>query len=451
MIERVVAVLVPGITSDLLNLPPLPTSATANPNLPLAIPLLSHNAAEAGASQDGPLGVHIPFIASTFSHACPTRAPGDQTRMHSVLSAFFHGPVSGEERRRRVVQRLKSEALMNNDPAQHALSVDQMIENDYPVPTYMADVFQYTPEWKETPNPEQPLVATTLKAGIMPARKIYAIDCEMCLTENGKELTRVCIIEYYTEKVVYDQLVKPSMPVTDYLTRWSGITAEALAPVTTTFAEVQTHILKLLSPPPPVINPFTLPPAPSASSPPTMTDSTMSSPASSAHLTPILLGHSLESDLKALKISHPFCIDTAIIYHHPRGRPLKPGLAWLTRKWCGREIQNRGEGGHDPEEDARACISLLKKKLEMGPGFGEFKVDYESIFERMSRSTKGTAGGGVRSAVVDYGNPQMMHGSKATTTVACTSDEEVVNGLLDVIPSHQFVFGRFMSLADTLG
>jgi RNA exonuclease 1 len=107
MIERVVAVLVPGITSDLLNLPPLPTSATANPNLPLAIPLLSHNAAEAGASQDGPLGVHIPFIASTFSHACPTRAPGDQTRMHSVLSAFFHGPVSGEERRRRVVQRLK--------------------------------------------------------------------------------------------------------------------------------------------------------------------------------------------------------------------------------------------------------------------------------------------------------------------------------------------------------
>ena len=68
---------------------------------------------------------------------------------------------------------------MNNDPAQHALSVDQMIENDYPVPTYMADVFQYTPEWKETPNPEQPLVATTLKAGIMPARKIYAIDCEM--------------------------------------------------------------------------------------------------------------------------------------------------------------------------------------------------------------------------------------------------------------------------------
>lgn len=228
--------------------------------------------------------------------------------------------------------------------------------------------------------------------------------------------------------------------------RWSGITAEALAPVTTTFSEVQAHVQKLLSPPQPYINPFSLPPA-SSTGPSTVPAGTPSS----TYLTPILLGHSLESDLKALKISHPFCIDTAITYHHPRGRPLKPGLAWLTRKWCGREIQNRGEGGHDPEEDARACISLLKKKLELGPGFGEFKIDYESIFERMSRSTKGAAGSGVRSAVVDYGNPQMMHGSKATTTVACTSDADVFKGLLDVIPSHQFVFGRFMSLADTLG
>lgn len=30
----------------------------------------------------------------------------------------------------------------------------------------------------------------------------------------------MCIIDYYTEKVLYDQLVKPSMPVIDYLTRY---------------------------------------------------------------------------------------------------------------------------------------------------------------------------------------------------------------------------------------
>ena len=179
----------------------------------------------------------------------------------------------------------------------------------------------------------------------------------------------------------------------------------------------------------------------------------MVAPATASYLAPILLGHSLESDLKALKISHPYCIDTAIVYHHPRGRPLKPGLAWLTRKWCGREIQNRGEGGHDPEEDARACIELLRKKLEMGSGFGEFRVDQEPIFERISRSTRrvGSSSGSTRSAVVDYGNPQKMHGAKATTTVGCTNDDEILKGLLDVVPSHQFVFGRFMSLADVLG
>jgi len=144
------------------------------------------------------------------------------------------------------------------------------------------------------------------------------------------------------------------------------------------------------------------------------------------------------------------------MYHHPRGRPLKPGLKWLTEKWCKRKIQTKGEGGHDPEEDARACLDLLKKKLEEGPGFGEFKTDYESIFERMGRATwRGGGGGGVaggiKTAVVDLGNPGVMHGSKADTALGCKTDDEVLEGLLNVIPSHQFIFGRFMALASTLG
>lgn len=80
----------------------------------------------------------------------------------------------------------------------------------------------------------------------------------------------------------------------------------------------------------------------------------------------ILLGHSLESDLRALQLAHPRCIDTALLFHHPRGRPLKPGLAWLTRKWLGRTIQDRGPGGHNPEEDAQACVDLLKAKIKNG-------------------------------------------------------------------------------------
>ena len=101
MIQKVVALLIPGISPEILSLPPFPTSATSNPNLPLSIPLLPPTLQAASTA------ANIPFIASTFSHACPTRAPGDQTRMHSVLSSFFTGPISGEEKKRRLEQKLQ--------------------------------------------------------------------------------------------------------------------------------------------------------------------------------------------------------------------------------------------------------------------------------------------------------------------------------------------------------
>lgn len=98
-VQKVVAILIPGITPEIISLPPLPTSATANPNLPLPVPLPSENTLEDSSSG-------LPFIRKTFSHACPTRAPGDQTRMHSVLNAFFQGPVSGEEKKKRLIERV---------------------------------------------------------------------------------------------------------------------------------------------------------------------------------------------------------------------------------------------------------------------------------------------------------------------------------------------------------
>ncbi|KAF8840863.1 ribonuclease H-like protein [Paxillus ammoniavirescens] len=404
-IQKVVTLLIPGLLPDFLSLPPLPTSATTNPNVPLSIPLPSDSETP------------IPFIASTFSHACPTRAPGDQTRMFSVLGTFFQGPVSAEEKKKRIEARIASERAFDKDPTLYLLSLPQMIENDYPIPSYMADVFEKPPGWVETP---QPVTESIL---LLPPEKqrsrVYAIDCEMCLTEDGKELTRVCIVEYESGIVVYDKLVKPPKPVIDYLTKWSGITEASLAIATTTLGEVQQHLLTILAP--------------------------KDGPTS------ILVGHSLESDLKALRICHPLCIDTALIYHHPRGRPLKPGLAWLTKKWCRREIQTKGEGGHDPEEDALACVDLLRLKIQYGAGFGEFKTDFESIFERMARASGRGGPGSVRGAVVDHGNPSVMHGSKATTTIGCSSDEEVLDGLLQAIPAHEFVFGRFTGLADAMG
>src|SRR5277367_6168797 len=77
----------------------------------------------------------------------------------------------------------------------------------------------------------------------------------------------------------------------------------------------------------------------------------------------ILVGHSLECDLQALKLAHPHVIDTSVIYQHSRGPPYKPSLKWLAQKWLNRKIQ-QNLSGHDSAEDAKTCIDLVKLKLQ---------------------------------------------------------------------------------------
>ncbi|VDB86857.1 unnamed protein product [Peniophora sp. CBMAI 1063] len=422
-VKGAVVLLVPGLTHDVLGLAKPPTNPTACPHLPVSVPL------EIAASTSGDdvmeeegdeerkeekaarLG-GVPFISRTFSHALPTRAPGDNTRMHSVLAEFLSAPVTGEEKKRRTLARIQGERENSTKGAeQYVLSVQDMLENGYPLPRALSDAHQPEDEadWIESP---------TVSDG--EEAEVYALDCEMCVTSRGKELARLSVLRVDRNngeaKVVYDTHVLPGAPITDYLTRFSGITPQSLENCTTTLRDVQSKLLELLTPRPDTRS-------------------------------PILLGHSLESDLCALKLRHGRCIDTALIYHHPRGRPLKPGLAWLTRKWCGREIQARGEGGHDPEEDARACAELLRRKIENGPGFGTFKTDTEPIFERIARAKNGS----VRTAAVDR-NPAQGFAARASTATPAANDAAVCAGVIDAVRTcHGFVFGRFTELADALG
>lgn len=65
----------------------------------------------------------------------------------------------------------------SSDPSEYVLSVEQMIENDYPIPSYMADVDnEKLPGWVETPA-ESKLDQGKGKPKVK--RKIYGIDCEM--------------------------------------------------------------------------------------------------------------------------------------------------------------------------------------------------------------------------------------------------------------------------------
>ncbi|KAI5645787.1 elonginA binding-protein 1 domain-containing protein [Phthorimaea operculella] len=62
---------------------------------------------------------------------------------------------------------------------------------------------------------------------------VYSLDCEMCYTTQGLDLTRVTVINSAC-KVEYETLIKPLHPIIDYNTRYSGITEEQMANVTTT-------------------------------------------------------------------------------------------------------------------------------------------------------------------------------------------------------------------------
>ncbi|KAJ7425011.1 RNA exonuclease 1 like protein [Willisornis vidua] len=155
---------------------------------------------------------------------------------------------------------------------------------------------------------------------------IYALDCEMCYTKQGLELTRVTVINSDL-KVVYDTFVKPDSKVVDYNTRFSGVTEEDLENTSITLRDVQAVLLSMFS------------------------------------ADTILIGHSLESDLFALKLIHSTVVDTAIVFPHRLGLPYKRALRTLMADYLKRIIQDNVEG-HDSSEDARACMELMVWKIK---------------------------------------------------------------------------------------
>ena len=59
----------------------------------------------------------------------------------------------------------------------------------------------------------------------------------------------------------------------------------------------------------------------------------------------ILIGHSLDSDLRALRLVHGKCVDTALIYPHPRGFPMRLKLKKLAEDYLQLRIQNNTAKG----------------------------------------------------------------------------------------------------------
>lgn len=152
---------------------------------------------------------------------------------------------------------------------------------------------------------------------------IYALDCEMCYTIRGLELTKLTVVGV-DGRLVYDCFVRPECSIVDYNTRFSGITAKDLnsrKAVTKTLKDVQNDLMGF-------INADT-----------------------------ILVGHGLENDLRALRIIHSTVVDTAVTFPHYSGLPYRRSLKNLVSTCLKRDVQCGW--GHNSCEDARAAMELM--------------------------------------------------------------------------------------------
>lgn len=373
-------------------------------------------------------------LGEIFEHMWPIKTPGDDkyAKMHSPLAAMLQVPIvkSKEEKKFKGPQAPPESKNWRNTRTsitEFIARTEELAEEGYTLhPAHFAGSSREEAEaarrksaktttddgWVDTANvpnleagnvPDQEIEQGSICAG----RNILAMDCEMCITSPSGQmpqvfsLTRISIIDW-DGKVVLDEFVKPPEAITDYLTPYSGITPAMLENVTTTLEDIQQKLLKIVTP------------------------------------QTVLIGHSLNSDLNALKLTHPFIIDTTLLFPHPRGPPLKSSLKWLSQKYLAREIQKgHGSTGHNSIEDARACLDLVKQKCERGKAWGTSDASGESIFKRLSRYNrpkrdKLSPSGNDEprmGAVVDWGDPSRGYGSQATVQVGCENDIEVVAGI----------------------
>ena len=361
-----------------------------------------------------------PFLSTLTPNSAVLRSPGTQLEVFPVSADLCTCPLTKTEVRQ--AKKSKSAAGKTSDsnaadvmfPCDVILTDVELMENKYPLCEHGGHKLS-----DELPAGFVRTRQATLKAAGKDGQddshgvgKMLAMDCEMCTTEVGLELTRISLVDE-TCKVVYDTFVKPDNEILDYNTKFSGITADTLVGVTTTLKQVQDKLMELCA------------------------EDT------------ILVGHSLENDLRACKLVHTKIIDTAIIYPHQRGAPYKNALRYLVAKFLKREMQRAT--GHCSVDDASACMQLVKLKLSRGPLFGasgDSTLTGESLLVRLRRSCTPS-----RTSVI-IATPAhaatMGGGASASSSpvVRCGDDAAVCKETLEAIKSksHALILSHFGGL-----
>ncbi|KAF5303999.1 hypothetical protein FQA39_LY01784 [Lamprigera yunnana] len=214
----------------------------------------------------------------------------------------------------------------------------QMIEENYPLPLKALMENKY----------KGYVLTKDCYKDVTPLSPMFGIDCEMCLTAVNLELTRISLVDE-GGSVIYEEFVKPQTPIKDYLTSYSGITAKKMKGVTKQLKDVQEDLRRILPP------------------------------------DAILVGQSLGNDMDALKMMHPYVIDTSVIYNTTGDRKRKTKLQALAQQFLKENIQTNRKG-HCSVEDSKASLNLVKLKLKHNLSFGDAVL--KNSMSRAKRQTE---------------------------------------------------------------
>ncbi|CAH1130783.1 unnamed protein product [Ceutorhynchus assimilis] len=300
---------------------------------------------------------HFPFLSLNFEHKLEIISPFSNNS--DVVKELSLVPLSSTQMRKAIteygsleeavrnsteivdtvnhffpiMQDTKEEIYINNSNLPETdkfsritllLSGWQMVEENFPLPIKGLMERKYS-DYVLTKKSYKSVTAHSPMMGI---------DCEMCKTTTGDlELTRISVVNEKHE-IIYDTLVKPQNKIVDYLTRYSGINPKMMKNVTKRLADVQRELSALLP-----------------------NDA-------------ILVGQSLSNDLHAVKMMHPYVIDTSVIYNLSGDRTRKTKLQILAREFLDMKIQ-MGTRGHCSSEDSLACLKLVQLKLTKHLYYGD--------------------------------------------------------------------------------
>jgi hypothetical protein len=200
-------------------------------------------------------------------------------------------------------------------------------KNQTNLPYYLTQSLSVIQQWKSDYFSE--LIAST-------PSHIVILDCEMIDTIFGREVAKITMINNHEHLLLDDAFVYPRGDVLDYKTQFTGIhstndyhfaTQNPQLFTVISYAQLIVYLLLTIS-----------------------TET-------------IMIGHSLENDLHALRLVHTRLCDTAILYPHPRGFPLRRSLKELVWNYLQMKIQEDHQC-HNSREDCIATWQLVLYYLE---------------------------------------------------------------------------------------